>query len=125
MSFLNNIFSSKKNTPNNNGERWSPITGDDHLENAVRLSYENKVVIFKHSTGCGVSRMALKKFENEMALLQDDVAFFFLDLLAYRDLSNKIAKKFGIVHQSPQIIVLKDGKAVRSASHEEISITIV
>jgi bacillithiol system protein YtxJ len=65
--------------------------------------------------------MVFKQFENEFDL-QDKVIPYFLDLLEYRNVSNEIASRFGVYHQSPQIILVKDGKAVYNASHESIGI---
>jgi len=75
--------------------------------------------IFKHSTRCSVSRMALKQFENEFDLAEE-VDTYFLDLLEYRDVSNEIASRFQVEHQSPQLILIKDGKAIYDVSHSAI-----
>ena len=61
----------------------------------------------------------LKQFESEFDL-EDQVTPYFLDLLEHRDISNAIAERFDVVHQSPQIIVIKDGKAIYDTSHESI-----
>lgn len=55
--------------------------------------------------------------------MQDNVVLYFLDLIEHRDISNEIATRFGVVHQSPQLIVIKDGKAVYNDSHESIDAT--
>lgn len=108
-----------------NDSPWTDIVDEKTLQDAIKISYEKKAVIFKHSTRCGVSRMVLRKFENEMGLVKDKAVFYFLDLLAHRNLSDKISRDFGIVHQSPQMIVLENGKAVANASHENISVTLI
>lgn len=123
MNLFGNIFKSSSEEEQDN--LWKTITSEKDIEDAVKLSFERKVVIFKHSTRCGVSRMVLKKFENEMALKKDEVIFFYLDLLRYRDLSHKIAEDFGVTHQSPQMIVLEKGIAVKDASHNEISVMVI
>ena len=66
--------------------------------------------------------MVLKSFENEVAHSDKDVAYYFLDLISHRPISNKIADDFGVTHQSPQMIVLENGKAVKDASHQSISV---
>lgn len=123
MNLFGNIFKSSSEEEQDN--LWKTITSEKDIEDAVKLSFERKVVIFKHSTRCGVSRMVLKKFENEVALKKDEVIFFYLDLLRYRDLSHKIAEDFGVTHQSPQMIVLEKGIAVKDASHNEISVMVI
>ena len=85
------------------------LTDLAQLDEMVAESTEKPVVVFKHSTRCGVSRMVLKQFENEFDL-HDEITPYFLDLLAHRTISNEIAKRFDVFHQSPQLIVIKDGK---------------
>ena len=85
----------------------------------IAVSNEKPVVIFKHSTRCSVSRMALKQFENEYDAA-DATENYFLDLIAYRDVSNAIASRFNVFHQSPQLLLIKDGIAVYNASHSDI-----
>lgn len=69
--------------------------------------------------------MVLKNFENEVANSDKDVVYYFLDLIAHRPISNKIAEDFGVTHQSPQLIVLENGKAVKDASHQSISVNLI
>ena len=89
------------------------------MNEIIELSNEKPVAIFKHSTRCSVSRMALKQFENEFNS-PDSVETYFLDLIAYRDVSNEIATRFQVVHQSPQLVLIKEGKSVYNASHSDI-----
>ena len=121
MSFLNKIFG--------NGESqkpkdfWKPLENIDDLDKAIAESNQRKVVIFKHSTRCFISKTVLRNFEKEVADSDSDVSYYFLDLLQHRDLSSKIALDFDVEHQSPQIIILKDGSAVNNASHHHINQT--
>ena len=66
-----------------------------------------------------MSRFALKQFEKEFDL-EDKVDAYFLDLLEYRDISNEIANRFNVYHQSPQLLLIKEGKSVYDVSHDEI-----
>ena len=123
MSIFNSLFGSseeKKEVTTN--IEWIPLTNLMQLESLVEGSFERPVIIFKHSTRCSVSRMALKQFENEFDF-QDKVTPYFLDLIAFRDVSNEIANRFDVVHQSPQIILIKEGKAIYDASHSAIDAT--
>ena len=119
MSFFNTVFgtSDEKNPLSKVG--WRSLTDLGQLNEIIDLSTEKPVVIFKHSTRCSISRMALKQFENEFDL-NEKVVSFLLDLIEYRNISNEIASRFGVQHQSPQIILICDGKAVYNASHESI-----
>lgn len=120
MSFLNSIFGSSENSdsPKSN-VNWTELTDIIQLNEIEAISQEKPVVIFKHSTRCSISRMALKQFEREYDL-NETVAAYFLDLIAHRDISNGIASKFGVYHESPQLIVIKNGKAVYDVSHSDI-----
>lgn len=123
MSFFNKIFGSDQPKDQNTSTSfWNMIESDDDLAQAVQKSLEKKVVIFKHSTRCHISKMVLKSFENEVAHSDKDVVYYFLDLISHRPISNKIADDFGVAHQSPQMIVLENGKAVKDASHQSISV---
>ena len=119
MSFFNTVFgtSDEKNPLSKVG--WRSLTDLGQLNEIIDLSTEKPVVIFKHSTRCSISRMVLKQFENEFDL-NEKVVSFLLDLIEYRNISNDIASRFGVQHQSPQIILICDGKAVYNASHESI-----
>ncbi|ESU26494.1 general stress protein [Flavobacterium limnosediminis JC2902] len=119
MSFIKNIFGSSGEENTQPKMDWFSLTDLEQLNEIMDLSHENPVVIFKHSTRCSISRMALKQFENEFTL-KDKVTPYFLDLLNYREISNTIASKFEVTHQSPQMIVVKGGKAVYDASHSDI-----
>jgi bacillithiol system protein YtxJ len=89
------------------------------LNEIIVASGEKPIVIFKHSTRCSVSRMALKQFENEFDLL-NKVDTYFLDLIAHREISNEIANRFEVVHQSPQLLLIKEGKSIYDVSHSDI-----
>lgn len=121
MSFLKNIFGTSEEHQSNSKVEWSPLTDLGQLNEIVNLSTEKPIIIFKHSTRCSISRMVLKQFENEFDL-DEKVVPYFLDLLEYRNISNEIASRFGVQHQSPQVIVIKDGRSVYNASHESIAV---
>jgi len=124
MSLFNSLFgnsgeSDNKDT-NQNGLNWNALTQIAQLDEIVEESASTPVVIFKHSTRCSISRMALKNFEREYNLEESEVAPYFLDLLEHRDISNEIAQKFQVIHQSPQLLLIKNGKSVYDVSHSEI-----
>ena len=120
MSFLNKIFGEGAATYNVSKMNWIALESMSQLNDIVTLSNEKKVLIFKHSTRCSVSRMVLKQFEDEFKL-EESIAPYFLDLLEHRDISNAIASCFEVQHQSPQLLVIQAGKAEYSASHESIN----
>jgi len=120
MSFLNSIFGNSENTDSPKSNiNWTPLTDILQLQEIEALSNEKPVVIFKHSTRCSISKMALKQFEREFDL-NETVDAYFLDLIAHRDISNEIANRFNVYHESPQLILIKNGKAVYNVSHSDI-----
>ena len=119
MSFLNKLFGEGETTNPVSKMNWIALESISQLDEIVTLSNEKTVLIFKHSTRCSVSRMVLKQFENEFKL-EESCTPYFLDLLEHRDISNAIASRFEVQHQSPQLLVIQSGKAVFTASHESI-----
>ncbi|SHG32574.1 bacillithiol system protein YtxJ [Flavobacterium segetis] len=120
MSFFKNIFNSLgESSSKENKCNWIELNDLGQLNEISSLSNDKPIAIFKHSTRCSVSRMALKQFENEFDNA-DKVTLYFLDLIENRAISNEIASRFGVNHQSPQLILIKDGKAVYHVSHSDI-----
>jgi len=127
MSFFDKIFGGKEEVKEQKSF-WNTIKSEDDLKIALENSSTGKIAIFKHSTSCFISRTVLKNFEREIENHEniDEVAdLYFLDLLAYRPLSNKIAEDLGIRHESPQLLVIEDGKVINDASHQNISINLL
>lgn len=119
MSLFKNIFGSTNEESNSSTINWRELTDLGQLNEIVDASFKQPILIFKHSTRCGVSRSVLKRFESEFDLAEK-ITPYFLDLLEHRDISNEIASRFGVVHQSPQLIVIKSGNTVYDASHDSI-----
>jgi len=94
---------------------WHPITTVEQLEQIKEASFITPQVIFKHSTTCSISRMALDRFER--AATPEKVDFHYLDLLNFRTLSNEIATFFQVHHESPQVILIKNGECIYDESH--------
>lgn len=102
---------------------WKPLDRIEQLEELEQESHNHLVLLFKHSTRCSISLMAKNRIESGWEYRTDEIVPYYLDLLQYRSISNAISERFGIVHQSPQIIVLKAGKVVHQASHSAIQPT--
>ena len=94
---------------------WHPINSLEQLEHIKSASYITPQVIFKHSTTCSISRMALERFER--AATPEKVDFHYLDLLNYRAISTEIARFFQVHHESPQVILIKNGECIYDESH--------
>jgi len=103
-------------------ENWKVLNSENQLEEIKELSFKIPVVLFKDSISCGISAHAKHKLESAWDFDPKDLVFFYLDLLSYRNISNKIAEVFGVTHQSPQILVIKNGVSVSNFSHQAISV---
>ena len=98
---------------------WIHLTDEGLLKQIVSKSQIRPQVIFKHSTMCSISSVALQRLQKVSQ--PSDIDFYFLDLLSYRPLSNKIAQLFEVPHESPQVLLIKDGQCVYEESHMGIS----
>ena len=121
MGFLDQIFG-KKEDLDHSKPLWKKIESQKDLDAAIEKSSQQKVLIFKHSTRCFISKTVLRSFEKQMQESDKNFGYYFLDLLAYRSISNEIESRFDVVHQSPQLIVLENGKAIYNASHQNIDL---
>ena len=124
---FNSIFGQHDNPSSSSKLNWILLKDLGQLNEIITISHEKPVVIFKHSTRCSVSRMALKQFENEfdLASLDQKVLLYFLDLLEYRGISNEIAARFNVIHQSPQLLLIQNRKSVYAVSHSDIDAEVL
>lgn len=125
MSFFKNIFKENVNSSKeevNETAKFYTLDKMEQFDEIDEISQTKPVVLFKHSTRCSISRMALKQFDAEFNYPEEKIDWYLLDLLNHRDLSNEIASRYNVVHQSPQIVVIRNGKAVFNESHDSISV---
>lgn len=101
---------------------WIPLTSVDQVQEIIDRSQEVPCVIFKHSTSCPISSMARHRLENSWDIENEQVELYFLDLLRFRNISNFIAETFGVRHESPQAIMIRNGAVVHHNSHLDISV---
>ena len=104
---------------------WLPLTQSDQITDLARTSHEQPVLIFKHSTTCSISAAAKGKIERQWADSGLDLPIYCLDLLRFRPLSAQIAEQFSIRHESPQLLLIKDGECQYDASHMGIRLNDV
>jgi len=123
MGIFNKLF---KSTPSKKEKilPWIPLNDMQQLQHIIEKSKVKPQAIFKHSTRCGISRMVMNQFISMYSLTEHDLDLYYLDLLSYRTISDEVGHKFMIMHESPQLIVIKNGKAVAYASHGGVN-TIV
>jgi bacillithiol system protein YtxJ len=125
MGIFNNMFGGNERQEDKPEKKtyltWLPLTTLEQLETIETESNTASVLIFKDSTRCGISKMVIKQFEKLFTEENQHLKVYYLDLLNYRDISNGIAAKFQVMHQSPQLIVVRNGSAVHHASHNDIT----
>lgn len=101
---------------------WIRLENTETLEEIVKQSSDKPVVIFKHSTHCSISSLALNRLDRDWnAEEMNNINAYYLDLITYRQISNQIAADFQVPHQSPQVLIIKDGKCIYDTSHMGIS----
>ncbi|MBL4861656.1 MAG: bacillithiol system redox-active protein YtxJ [Crocinitomicaceae bacterium] len=105
---------SKKELP------WTRLTSVEQLHEILNKAEENPILFFKHSTRCATSMMVLRSFESSWSSDDNLCELYFLDLLKHRDVSNEISARTGVVHQSPQVIVLRGNSIVYENAHSGI-----
>lgn len=98
---------------------WIPLQHETQLQDIKEKSKVKPQVIFKHSTRCSISSLAKNRLEK--APTYEEIDFYFLDLISYRPISNKVAEEFKVYHESPQVLVIKNGECVYEESHMGIS----
>jgi bacillithiol system protein YtxJ len=101
--------------------KWIQLDSMEQLVALKKQSESGIVLIFKHSTRCSTSKMALDRLERNWNAEEMKTIFpYFLDLISYRQISNLIAESFGVEHESPQILLISNGQAYLDLSHFEI-----
>ena len=121
MGLLNKIFGGTNETKEEKELPWIPLNELPQLDFIEKKSNTKTQVIFKHSTRCGISSMVMRQFVSHYHLTEKDLDLYYLDLLNYRDLSNEVGYKLQVIHESPQLIVIKSGVVVAHASHGAIN----
>lgn len=99
--------------------QWKNLESLPQLDEIIEESKQHPVLIFKHSTRCSISFMAKSRLDRYE--VPANAAFYYIDLIAHRDVSNKIAETFQVMHQSPQVLLIKNGDCTYEESHNGIS----
>ena len=123
MGILGSLFGSGKEEGKKEKKviPWIPLNSLDQLKDIKEKSKSKPQVIFKHSTTCGISRMVMNMFQSSYAFSKEEIDLYYLDLHAFRSVSNEAGVLFQVIHQSPQLLVIKDGVTVSHASHGAIN----
>lgn len=125
MGLFDSVFGSKKSNTTKKGINWKVLNSEAGLKEIAQGSMAKTKIIFKHSTTCPISAMAKNRLERAWDIDEAEADIYYLDLLSYRPVSNKIASTFAVQHESPQVLVIKNGVAVFDASHNAISVEAI
>ena len=118
MVFLKNIFRDKTSKKVEKTYLiWMPLISVEEINTIKEISKNQYILIFKHSTRCGISRMVIKQFESLFSEENKQLKVYYLDLLNFREVSSKLSEVFQVIHQSPQLLVIKNGISVYDESH--------
>jgi bacillithiol system protein YtxJ len=101
---------------------WIKLQNIADLETIRKESEQKTVLIFKHSTRCSISSTALSRLERAWTNESESIQPHYLDLLSHRDISNQIASTFSVAHESPQVLLIKNGNCIYNAAHWDISL---
>src|SRR5258705_12948715 len=99
---------------------WIHLTDEDQLQKIIVRSQEKPQVIFKYSSECHLSEIIFQRLQKNCC--PEHIDFHFLDLTIYKNISEKVSETFHIPHQSPQILLIKEGECIFEDSHAEISL---
>ena len=97
---------------------WIPLTSEQQLQEITANSKSKPQLIFKHSIRCGISSMAKSRLERSKT--PGSIDFYYLDLINYRSISNKLSELFDVAHESPQVLLIKNGECIYEESHSGI-----
>ena len=120
MGLFNKFFNASSEPKEEKVLPWQALTNVNQLVEIEKRSLAKTQLIFKHSTRCGISSMVMNQFVS-MYDLDTNADLYYLDLLNYRDVSNRVGYKFQVLHQSPQLLIIRNGVAVAHASHGTIN----
>lgn len=95
--------------------QWITLSNTDQLNAIKKQSFEKPQVLFKHSTRCSISSVALRRMEKSIQVPEAD--YYFLDLIRFRNISDRVAHDYDVYHESPQLLLIKNGECVYDESH--------
>jgi bacillithiol system protein YtxJ len=121
MGLFNSFFTKSQQHPVKGNVNWIHLTNVDQIKQIRSLSKSETVYIFKHSTRCGISKMVIKRFESMFDESMNTIKVYYLDLLKYRDVSDEVGLAFKVIHQSPQLLIIKNEVSVFNTSHQDIT----
>lgn len=101
---------------------WTHLEDLQQLDEANQVSMGQDIMLFKHSTTCPISGAAKKRVESGWDFSDNQLKPFYIDLKTFRTVSNTIEDKYNVKHESPQVLIIRDGKCIYDASHFDIKV---
>ncbi len=117
------VFSTMKKAFTNDKikhENWNVLTEEEELQGVMEASHNRLQLVYKHSFTCGICHMTLENIEDSFDELEEQADMHFVDVKNARPVSNLLADKLDVRHESPQVIIIREGKAVWDESHHAI-----
>ncbi len=121
MNLINKLFGGTSEPNEEKVLPWIPLNDIQQLNHIVEKSKTKTQVIFKHSTRCGISRMVINQLVDNYNLSERELDLYYLDLFRFREVSDEVGYKFQVLHESPQLLIVKNGVVVAYASHGSIN----
>ena len=121
MGLLNKLFGGEKVAKAEKMLPWIPLNDLKQIDYIKQKSSIKTQVIFKHSTRCGISSMVQRQFIEDYNFSEKELDLYYLDILNYRQISDEVGYGFQLIHESPQLLVIKNGELVAHASHGQIN----
>lgn len=121
MGLFNKILGSKVKEEKETNVNWIPLNSLEQIKTIKELSKSETILVFKHSTRCGISGMVIKRFENLFDSSMNNIKVYYLDLLNFRAISDEVGYSFQAQHQSPQLLIIRNEVAVLNVSHYDIT----
>ncbi|HLT34303.1 MAG TPA: bacillithiol system redox-active protein YtxJ [Aquaticitalea sp.] len=121
MGLFDKFFAGSGISKEQDSTPWIDLNTMDQLDAIMERSKTKTQLIFKHSTRCGISRMVIGQFKKYYSSEERATDLYYLDLIQYRNLSNEVADRFDVRHESPQLLVIRNEAVVSHASHGAIN----
>lgn len=121
MGLFNKILGGKVKEEKETNINWIPLNSLEQIKTIKELSKSETILVFKHSTRCGISSMVIKRFENLFDSSMNNIKVYYLDLLNFRAISDEVGYSFQVQHQSPQLLIIRNEVAVLNVSHYDIT----
>ncbi len=121
MGLFDKLFSGSNEPKQEDTTPWIDLNTLEQLDVINDRSKTKTQFVFKHSTRCGISRMVISQFKKDYQLSESEADLYYLDLLSYREVSSAIAETFNVMHESPQLLIIKNGVVVAHKSHGGIN----